>query len=89
MHTQLQMTPYNDILFNTVNSRYLELSRDHQICSRHREFDSTVYIYNILTVGISSKPSKLLNSFINAGRADFIFFSNTHENISAVSFMIL
>ena len=24
---------------NTVNSRYLELSRDQQICSRHREFD--------------------------------------------------
>ena len=24
---------------NTDNSRYLELSRDQQICSRHREFD--------------------------------------------------
>ena len=24
---------------NTVNSQYLELSRNQQICSRHREFD--------------------------------------------------
>ena len=23
----------------TVNSRYLELSRDQQVCSRHRQFD--------------------------------------------------
>ena len=27
------------IALYTVNSRYLELSRDQQICSRHREFD--------------------------------------------------
>ena len=61
----------------TVNSRYLELSRDQQICSRHQEFDlssirdidisrfdCTLTIFDFRLEGRESLKSKLASNGI-------------------------